>query len=84
MACWGDVRLKNNIDEGNRRFAGKRNQNSNLYPLLREMEKQRRIHIFSVKKYFTSHLIDNATTVILWGSADVSSPVNPAWRRDDL
>jgi hypothetical protein len=72
------------IDQDNRRFAGKRNQNANLYPLLREMEKAGRIRILSVKKYFTSHLINNATTSILWAPADAPVPTGAGWRRDDL
>lgn len=71
------------IDDDNKRFASKRNQNANLYPLLRDMEKQGRIRILSVKKYFTSHLINNATTAILWAPAD-SALQEAGWRRDDL
>lgn len=55
------------VDEDNKRFAEKRNQNRNLYPLLRDMEQKGKLKIHAVKKYFTSHLINNATTLIVWG-----------------
>jgi hypothetical protein len=59
--------LMRRVDAGNESFAEKRNQNKNLYPLLREMEKKKKLTIHVVKKYFTSHLINNATTLIVWG-----------------
>lgn len=74
------------INDENRRFSEKRNQNHNLYPLLREYEKQGKIRIYTCRKYLCSHLIDNATTLIVWGKGDgVKSDeelVNA--RRDDL
>lgn len=74
------------IDEGNRRFAEKRNQNMNLYPLLRQLEQQGRIRIHTVRKYFTSHLLHNATTLIVWGPAQDACqvPIEENKRRDDL
>lgn len=74
--------LMNRIDVENRRFAEKRNQNSNLYALLRKYEREGRIQIFAVKKYFTSHLLANATTVISWGARGDAPVVSG--RRDDL
>jgi hypothetical protein len=74
--------LMDRVDAENRRFAEKRNQNSNLYGLLRRYESEGRIRIFSVKKYFTSHLLSNATTVIAWTAADGISREH--FRRDDL
>jgi hypothetical protein len=82
----GDAELMRNIDTRNRRFSEKKNQNRNLYPLLREYERQGKIRIYTVRKYLTSHLIDNATTLIVWGPSDRKLSdgelVNP--RRDDL
>jgi len=75
-------KLMGKIDADNRRFAEKRNQNSNLYPVLRRLESQGKLKIFSVKKYFTSHLLANATTVISWGLP--SAEVAFKQRRDDL
>lgn len=75
-------KLMRSIDEDNRYFAAKRNQNSNLYPMLRDLESQGVLKIYSVKKYLTSHLINNATTMIVWGAADADSA--PKGRRDDL
>jgi hypothetical protein len=82
LADPGNGTLMDKIDADNRRFAEKRNQNSNLYPVLRRLEGQSKLKIFSVKKYFTSHLLANATSVISWGlpSADAPEPL----RRDDL
>ena len=74
--------LMSKIDADNRRFAEKRNQNANLYPMLRQMEQAGRIQIYSVKKYFTSHLLANATTLISWGPPGGLS--DAAQRRDDL
>lgn len=74
------------IDDANWCFSKKRNQNHNLYPLLREYEKQGKIRIHTCRKYLCSHLIDNATTLIVWGKGDGvkadSELVNA--RRDDL
>lgn len=75
-------KLMEQIDTDNKRFAGKRNQNSNLYSTLMKFEREGRIKIFSVKKYFTSHLLANATTVISWG-APFHKPTG-SQRRDDL
>jgi hypothetical protein len=55
------------IDEANKKFSLKKNQNRNLYPLLRALELEGRIQIYSVRKYLCSHLINNATTLISWG-----------------
>lgn len=74
--------LMKRIDAENRRFAEKRNQNANLYALLRRYEREGRIKIFSIKKYFTSHLLSNATTVIAWGAPDTKGNAN--FRRDDI
>lgn len=82
----GQAALMHDIDARNRRFSQKKNQNMNLYPLLRDYERQGKIRIYTVRKYLTSHLIDNATTLIVWGPSDRALPdnelVNP--RRDDL
>lgn len=82
LADSGNKALMDKIDADNRRFAEKRNQNSNLYPVLRRLESQGKLKIFSVKKYFTSHLLANATTVISWGLP--SAEVAVTQRRDDL
>ena len=71
------------IDRRNRDFSLKRNQNRNLYPLLREYEQAGKIKIHVVRKHLCSHLIHNATTLIAWGPATDPTPVN-ALRRDDL
>jgi hypothetical protein len=71
------------IDAANRRFAEKRNQNSNLYPLLKGLEQEGKIKIHSVRKYFTSHLINNATTLITWGPPDTAEAPG-THLRDDL
>lgn len=74
------------VDAANRRFSEKRNQNRDLYPSLRAYEKEGRIRMHVVRKYFTSHLIDNATTLIVWGPGrgplSDDDLVNPL--RDDL
>jgi hypothetical protein len=70
------------IDVANRKFSEKRNQNSNLYPLLKDYEDRRIITIHVVRKYFTSHLIGNATTLIVWGPGQ-GQPGDIS-RRDDL
>lgn len=81
----GDLALMRSVDARNKRFAEKRNQNSNLYPLLRAYELQGRIKIHTVCKYFTSHLLDNGTTLIVWGPADRDQAGGKsAQRRDDL
>ncbi len=74
------------IDKANKRFAEKRNQNNNLYPLLREYEKQGKIRIHVCRKYLCSHLIANATTLIVWGKGDgvKSNEELINSRRDDL
>ncbi len=74
--------LMDRIDADNRRFAEKRNQNRNLYPVLKKLENRGTIKIFAVKKYFTSHLLANATTLISWGLP--SSADSVAQRRDDI
>lgn len=74
--------LMDRIDADNRRFAGKRNQNRNLYSVLKKLEEQGVIKIFAVKKYFTSHLLANATTLISWGLPSDADSV--AQRRDDV
>ena len=74
--------LMDRIDADNRRFAEKRNQNSNLYPVLKKFENNGTIKIFAVKKYFTSHLLANATTLISWGLPSDADYV--AQRRDDF
>lgn len=79
-----DQNVMQDIDSANRRFAEKRNQNSNLYPLLRRMELDGKIKIYSVKKYFTSHLINNATTLIIWGAPDTPERALDRNTRDDL
>ncbi len=77
--------LMHSIDGDNMRFAEKRNLNSNLYPLLRYMEQCGKLKIYAVKKYFTSHLINNATTLIIWGPANERSEFSfLGARRDDL
>jgi hypothetical protein len=75
-------KLMDRIDADNRRFAEKRNQNSNLYPVLKKLEAQGAIKILSVKKYFTSHLLANATTLISWGPPSSGESVGE--RRDDV
>ena len=75
-------KLMDRIDADNRRFAEKRNQNSNLYPDLKKLEAQGAIKILSVKKYFTSHLLANATTLISWGPPSSGESVGE--RRDDV
>lgn len=74
------------IDKANRKFSEKRNQNSNLYPLLREYEKKGKIRIYICRKYLCSHLLANATTMISWGKGDgiVSDSELLNSRRDDL
>lgn len=67
LADSSQIGLMTEIDEANKRFALKRNQNTNLYNLLRKLELAGRITIHTVRKYFTSHLISNATTMIVWG-----------------
>jgi hypothetical protein len=75
-------KLMEQIDEDNRRFAEKRNQNRNLYSVLKKFEERGAIKIFAVKKYFTSHLLTNATTIISWGLP--SSAESVLQRRDDI
>lgn len=74
------------IDDANRRFSEKRNQNRNLYPLLRRYEREGRIRIWVCRKHLCSHLMANATTLIVWGPGDGfrsdAELENP--RRDDL
>src|SRR3546814_844259 len=70
------------IDKANRRFSEKRNQNRNLYLLLKRYEDAGRIQIHCVRKYFCSHLINNATTLIVWGPPGSQSPYDG--HRDDL
>lgn len=82
LSAPGSQRLMSKIDADNRRFAEKRNQNKNLYPMLRQLEREGRIQIFTVKKFFTSHLMANATTVITWGPPGAA--VARGQRRDDL
>lgn len=74
------------IDKANKKFAEKRNQNNNLYPLLREYEKKGLIRIYVCRKYLCSHLINNATTLIVWGKGDgvKSDKELDNSRRDDL
>lgn len=81
LAAPADKKLMAKIDSDNKRFAEKRNQNKNLYPLLRALEAKGQIKIISVKKYFTSHLLSNATTVIAWAPANTNLDRG---RRDDL
>lgn len=82
LADSGSKALMDKIDADNRKFAEKRNQNGNLYSVLRRLEDQGKLKIFSVKKYFTSHLLANATTVISWGLP--SAEVAVMHQRDDL
>lgn len=74
------------IDRANREFSINKNQNRNLYPLLRDFEKKGIIRMRVVRKYLTSHLINNATTLIVWEKGNGIVPderlVNA--RRDDL
>jgi hypothetical protein len=70
------------IDEANRRFSLKKNQNRNLYPLLRTMEQEGKIKIHVVRKYLCSHLINNATILISWGPSEAGVPDYAL--RDDL
>jgi len=85
LADSSQIGLMAKIDEGNRRFAEKRNQNNNLYPLLRELELAGRITIHTVRKYFTSHLINNATTMIVWGPKHTESQApGTGGIRDDI
>ena len=74
------------INDVNRRFSEKRNQNHNLYPILREYEKQGKVRIYICRKYLCSHLIDNATSLIVWGKGDgvISDEELVNSRRDDL
>lgn len=81
----GNLKLMRGIDTRNRNFAAARNQNTNLYPLLRQYEREGKISIRSVQKYFTSHLIENATTLIVWGPPTATTGNgHEAERRDDL
>jgi hypothetical protein len=82
----GNAGLMQSIDARNKRFAEKRNQNKNLYPLLRQYEQQGRISIHAVCKYFTSHLMENGTTLIVWGppGAANTGAGHDNTRRDDL
>jgi len=57
------------IDSANRRFAEKKNQNMNLYPLLTELERRRSIRITRTRKYFCSTVLQNATSLIVWEPA---------------
>ena len=72
------------IDAANKKFAEKRNQNRNLYPLLREYEKAGKIRIDVCRKYLCSHLINNATTLIVWSKNDNSVFQQDLSRRDDI
>ena len=71
------------IDEANRTFSAKRNQNRNLYPLLRDYEGQGKIAIHTIRKHLTSHLLNNATSLVVWGPAQPPSPAVTSIR-DDL
>jgi hypothetical protein len=55
------------IDRDNEAFSRNKGQNMNLFPLLKAMEAEGRLRIHLVRKHFTSHLLSNATTLILWG-----------------
>jgi hypothetical protein len=74
------------IDTANRDFSLRKNQNRNLYPVLRDLEKKGIVRMRIVRKYLVSHLMNNATTLIVWekgnGVIPDSQLVNP--RRDDL
>lgn len=64
-----NARRMRSIEADNRRFSENRGQNMNLYPILRDLEKEGRIVIHRAWKYFTSHLLSNATSLIVWGPA---------------
>ena len=75
------------IDAENLRFSTKKNQNKNLYPLLRQLEHVGKIKMHVVRKHFTSHLLANATSLIVWGPGDGRSPTDDelaTMQRDDL
>ena len=62
-----NARHMRRIDADNRRFSEEKGQNMNLYPLLRDLENAGKVRIHQVRKYFTSHLLSNATSLIVWG-----------------
>ena|SRR5687767_2972594 len=64
-----NARRMRRIEADNRRFSEKRGQNMNLYPLLHDLEKDGKILIHQARKNFTSHLLSNATSLIVWGPA---------------
>lgn len=72
------------IDESNKRFAEKRNQNKNLYSRLRQLEVMGRIKIHTIRKNFTSHLINNATTMVVWGPPEGEGNLGITEYRDDF
>ena len=74
------------IDDGNRDFSEKKNQNRNLYPVLRDFEKKGVIRMRVVRKYLVSHRIRNATTLISWekGNGVIPDEQLVHDRRDDL
>ncbi len=57
------------IDEANRKFTEKRNQNTNLWSILTGMEAEGLIRIVKTRKYFCSTILENATTLIIWEKA---------------
>lgn len=74
------------IDERNRSFAEKRDQNRNLYPLLRSMELAGTIRLPIVRKHFCSILLKNATTLLVWEDPRTPelSDTSMKAERDDL
>jgi hypothetical protein len=84
LAVPDDAQLRSQIEDENRRFAQKRNQNANLYPLLARLEQQRRLRLRVVRKFICSTVLANATTLLVWEPwrDDAASP-DPS-RRDDL
>lgn len=61
-----DKRLMKEIDQKNQQFSEKKNQNRNLYLLLKEIEKDGKLKITQTRKYFCSTLIQNATSLVAW------------------
>ncbi|MCB0419285.1 MAG: class I SAM-dependent methyltransferase, partial [Bdellovibrionales bacterium] len=72
------------IDSLNRAFATKRDQNLNLYPILRSMELEGSIRLTRVRKHFCSILLKNATTLLVWEPNGTPSLTTPETQRDDL
>ncbi|MBI1900581.1 MAG: hypothetical protein HYS13_05660 [Planctomycetia bacterium] len=75
-------RTMRHIDDLNRKFTLKHNQNQNLYPLLLDMERRGKIRITVVRKHFCSTLLHNTTTLIVWERPE--GEPRSAIRRDDL